>query len=162
MITPSRRDPVAPHGVVQQVRDSGGVASPVDLGAPQPGMPLDPGARFTIAEAAHVCGVSVDTVKRRLRAGALPGASRRPGDGNGTWLIPAPDLVGAGLLPAAAVADAAGLAEQRRELREVGLLRQRVAEMDAALQAAERLLCQRDEEVAFLRRLVERSLRGGA
>jgi hypothetical protein len=40
--------------------------------------------RYTRQEAAAVCGVSVDTVRRRQRAGAFPAAKLRP---DGTWTL---------------------------------------------------------------------------
>lgn len=55
-----------------------------------------------MVEAAAICGVSRDTIKRRLRAGQFPGAHRADGSGGsgtGAWLIPWVDLLVAGLGP---------------------------------------------------------------
>lgn len=51
---------------------------------------------FTIAEAANRSGVSADTVRRRLRAGAFPSAAPPDGE-SAAWLIPVGDLIAAGL-----------------------------------------------------------------
>lgn len=50
---------------------------------------------YSLRQAAELAGVSVDTVKRRLRAGDLPHA-RQLGDASHTWVVPLGDLVGAG------------------------------------------------------------------
>jgi excisionase family DNA binding protein len=51
-----------------------------------------------ISEAAERMGVSVDTIRRRLRAGELPRAARGTGS-NAPWRIPLGDLIAAGLTP---------------------------------------------------------------
>jgi predicted DNA-binding transcriptional regulator AlpA len=53
---------------------------------------------LTINEVADITGVSRDTIKRRLRSGAFPGATRRGAIGgrSAPWLIPVGDLVAAG------------------------------------------------------------------
>lgn len=53
-------------------------------------------------EAAEACDVSIDTIKRRLKAGAFPHARQVGLDRS--WVIPVRDLVDAGLLPASALA----------------------------------------------------------
>jgi hypothetical protein len=53
------------------------------------------------AEAADACNVSVDTIKRRIKAGAFPRARQVGLDRS--WVIPVSDLVDAGLLPASAL-----------------------------------------------------------
>ncbi|MGY2084858.1 helix-turn-helix domain-containing protein [Blastococcus sp. SYSU DS0539] len=53
---------------------------------------------FTLKEAAEACGVSRDTVKRRLADGQFPGAVKDDGE-SGAWRIPLVDLVQAGLEP---------------------------------------------------------------
>lgn len=62
--------------------------------------------RFAVgrAEAAELCQVSVDTIRRRLREGSFPHAWRSGTDQH--WSIPLQDLVDAGMLPPAAVATA--------------------------------------------------------
>lgn len=65
---------------------------------------------LTINEAAIVCGVSRDTIIRRMRAGAFP-RRRRDSSGrlDGRWLIPLADLRAAGLrVDAARLATIAG------------------------------------------------------
>jgi len=53
---------------------------------------------YTMREASDLCGVSVDTIKRRLRAGSFPQA-RPPADGAGAWHVSLGDLVQAGFKP---------------------------------------------------------------
>lgn len=50
---------------------------------------------YTLRQAAQLCSVSVDTIKRRLRAGDLPHA-RQLDDAAKTWVVPLGDLVAAG------------------------------------------------------------------
>lgn len=50
---------------------------------------------YTLRQAAQLCSVSVDTIKRRLRAGDLPHA-RKLDDAARTWVVPLGDLVAAG------------------------------------------------------------------
>lgn len=56
------------------------------------------GARpsWSVARAATECGISVSTIKRRLRDGKFPNATQNAG---GSWTIPIQDLIGAGLTP---------------------------------------------------------------
>ena len=51
---------------------------------------------WSITRAATECGVSVSTIKRRLREGKFPNAVQGAG---GAWTIPVQDLIGAGLNP---------------------------------------------------------------
>lgn len=50
---------------------------------------------YSLRHAAELSGVSVDTIKRRLRAGDLPHA-RKLDDPAHTWVVPLGDLVAAG------------------------------------------------------------------
>jgi flagellar motility protein MotE (MotC chaperone) len=52
---------------------------------------------FTRKQAAELCSVSTDTIKRAQKHGKLPGARPRLGCRNGTTEIPYTDLVNAGL-----------------------------------------------------------------
>jgi len=55
---------------------------------------------LTIAEAAKVCGVSISTIRRYLRAGRFPGARQEPSPvpgQPGQWRIPTEDVLGVGL-----------------------------------------------------------------
>lgn len=56
---------------------------------------------LTVKEAAQACGVSDDTIKRRLRAGQFPSAVRGPASGRrpGPWLLTVEDLAAVGLKP---------------------------------------------------------------
>lgn len=59
---------------------------------------------YSPTQAAALCGVHVDTIRRRLRENAIPGA-RRDGDAEwAPWLIPVEGLVGCGLLDSASQA----------------------------------------------------------
>lgn len=53
--------------------------------------------RWTVAQAARECGVSPDTIRRRLKADAFPNADRS--GKQGAWRIPVEDLIAAGLTP---------------------------------------------------------------
>lgn len=53
--------------------------------------------RWTVAQAARECGVSADTIRRRLKSGAFPNADRS--GKQGAWRIPVDDLIAAGLTP---------------------------------------------------------------
>ena len=50
---------------------------------------------LTVSEAARACSVDRRTIGRRLRADAFPNAHKLE---DGTWRIPVPDLIAAGLL----------------------------------------------------------------
>lgn len=63
-----------------------------------PGQPLPGTTELTRAQAAVLCGVSVDTIKRRQNEGLFPAARRVDKDQH--WLITVADLVSAGLLGA--------------------------------------------------------------
>jgi len=56
---------------------------------------------LTVKEAARACGVSDDTIKRRLRDGQFPSAVRGTDKGRrpGPWLLTVEDLAAAGLKP---------------------------------------------------------------
>ena len=45
-----------------------------------------------VDDAARVCGVSTDTIRRRLRAGEIPGAHRTSTHANAPWAIPSSAL----------------------------------------------------------------------
>lgn len=104
---------------------------------------------LTFNEAAEAAGVSRDTIKRRHRAGAFPGAER---DDRGAWRVPTAELIAAGFTlhaPGAgepervqAVPDLDELAQLRAELARV------TAERDQWRAVAEERL--RTVEVATL------------
>jgi len=109
-------------------------------------------------DAAQACKVSVDTIKRRLKAGAFPHARQVGLDR--TWVIPVRDLVDAGLLPASSLALPA-MTNAAREA--VGPRSQGAAGGQASPQLAEALaenrglraeLARAQDEIAFLRQLV--------
>lgn len=91
-------------------------------------------------DAADLCGVSVDTIRRRINAGAIPGATRlgdRPTD---RWSLPVAGLIAAGLCTQEALDErAVSLPPDLEELLT------RVAELEAELEA-ERASARRREE----------------
>jgi hypothetical protein len=105
------------------------------------------GHTFSISEAAAACGVSRDTVKRRVKAGAFPHATK---DEAGAWSIPLADLLAADLHPhAATAADVAEVVDAAREQHvvfaradqlelEVAVLRARLEAAEHARETAER------------------------
>jgi hypothetical protein len=104
---------------------------------------------LNITEAAAACGLSRDTVRRRIRSGALPGARRDP-SGSSPWLIPIRDLLAAGLDPDRAAAGRAAPPDSGDINRRLALL--------AAERAYHRAV---DEAAASLMRAVA-SAAGGA
>jgi len=54
--------------------------------------------RFSLREAADLTDKSVDTLRRRVKSGKLPGAGADEADPTGTIFIPASALIAAGLL----------------------------------------------------------------
>jgi hypothetical protein len=91
-------------------------------------------------DAADLCGVSVDTIRRRIKAGTIPGATRlgdRPTD---PWSLPVSGLIAAGLCTQEALDElAVSLPPDVEELLS------RVAELEVALEA-ERASARRRED----------------
>jgi predicted site-specific integrase-resolvase len=121
---------------------------------PLPGSIRDTAADhwFTPVEAARLCRVSLDTIRRRIRAGQIPGALRRGEAPFGEWALPRSGLEAAGLYVEAApsryvpTTSAAELTELHAE----------VARWKERAEAAERLVDELRSEIAFNRRVVER------
>ena len=113
------------------------------------------------AEAADACNVSVDTIKRRIKAGAFPRARQVGLDRS--WVIPVSDLVDAGLLPASALAlPAATQSAARAAVEQSSHV---IAPTPATAHLAEALaenrglrvaLARAEDEIAFLRDIVTR------
>lgn len=97
--------------------------------------PITPKTLFTRAEAADLCGVSVDTIKRDLREDRYPNAD----DSSGRWMIPAADLVAAGRLDAALLASAEETLTRRLESRRVQELTEQVRDLQSRLAAHEQI-----------------------
>lgn len=105
-----------------------------------------------INDAAKRCGLSPDTIRRRLRSGQFPRSFR---DEAGAWRVPLGDLVSAGLRP--------GLADQDDELgvfspadveaqrEELGELRMALAVAEARLDAAAEVTAAHESHIADLR-----------
>jgi excisionase family DNA binding protein len=96
---------------------------------------LDPDGCLGVEEAARLCGVSDETIRRRLRANRLPHAARAEGPSS-PWRIPFSDLIADGLEPQGSGDDEAVISEVTR-LRE-------------ALEASERLLAERQSRIEDL------------
>lgn len=117
------------------------------------------GTWVTQQEAAALCGVSFDTIRRYRRQNRLPRSRVRPGDG--AIEVPVADLVSAGLLdPMAAGADAGEIATRSRAERDLAAARQELAVLGARLDAAAERAARAEAEVAFLRSLVKTHGRG--
>ena len=102
--------------------------------------PAEVPTRLSPQQAADLCGVSIDTIRRRIKAGAIPGAVRlgdRPAD---PWSVPVDGLIAAGLCSQAAVDErAAALPPETEELLD------RVRFLETELEA-ERTAARRREE----------------
>lgn len=102
-----------------------------------------------IEEAARICGVSEETIRRRLRAGRLAHAQREPGP-SGAWRIPVADLMVAGLT----------LSTQQQSSgpsADVTVLQLALEHRDALLREKELRILELQEHVADLRRIITKS-----
>lgn len=126
---------------------------PVSRMTPHPGSIRDTATdpRFTPVEAARLCGVSLDTIRRRIRAGQIPGALRRGEALFGEWALPRSGLEAAGLYvetkPNRPALDAT--------TTELAGLHAEVARWQERAEAAERLVDELRSEIAFNRRILE-------
>lgn len=114
----------------------------------------------SVAQVANLCGVSLDTVRRRLRGNQLEGARSDGPLESSPRSIPVSALVKAGLC-------VEGVREQLDERLDPDLnrLASKVADINAELlaertrrEASERLLSQANSEIIHLRHTVERLL----
>lgn len=119
---------------------------------------------LTLTDAATLCKTSVDTLKRRLKSGALPGARQRPGDARATWELPLSSLVAAGLLTpdaaeqaraAVATADVVDPVARSRAEQDNVRLQHEVVELRVRCEELALRLARADDEVAHLRRVSE-------
>ncbi len=108
-------------------------------------------------EAARLCGVSLDTIRRRLRAGAFPNAARVGEDQH--WVIPVQDLLDAGLAPATPVvagpSDTGSRPDDTPAVAASPPTPVGAAEVEVEVLRAE--LARAQDEIAFLRSLVTRA-----
>jgi hypothetical protein len=93
---------------------------------------LNARSTLTLRDAATVCGVSFDTIKRDRAAGVYPNAAQ---DERGFWTIPAGDLVAAGRLDASALVVAGRTLAAARESQALRDARERIVELEALLAA---------------------------
>jgi hypothetical protein len=105
----------------------------------------------SVDEAAALCGVSDDSIRRRLRAGALKSAYVE----KGAWRIPVADLVRVGLRPKLfdddLVPELPSTKTTRSLQTEVVALREQLVRALARASAAEALAAARAEHIADLR-----------
>ena len=88
-----------------------------------------PATRVKVPEAARILGVSVDTVRRRIRSGALKATRKKTSSGH-VWMVEVP--AGFAPIPLPAEAGASELEALRREISE---LRRELRELREALRA---------------------------
>jgi len=100
------------------------------------------GQAVTIAEAASILGVSRDTVRRRLRSGALTG-EQRPGPNGTTWYVTLPTEA-----VVASIVDPRAEQPANAQAVDASTVDRLLGERDAAL---ERLIVARDDMIAELR-----------
>lgn len=105
---------------------------------------------LTQCEAARVAGCSKDTIVRARRSGRLPHARLT----DGRWMIPADDLVTAGLAPTDAISPAAD-EEDEASVEPASL---KLAQAEARVAALEDLVTRQDDELRFLRQLATETL----
>ena len=124
----------------------------------------DPGpsnvATVSVTEAAKLCGVSDDTIRRRLHADVLEGAYQDGPADAAPWRIPVPSLVAVGLCEPE-VLDELDLRLNPNIARLSNELVDTRAELLAertGREAAERAYLEAKEEVGYLRKTVDRLL----
>ena len=138
--------PVLSH---RHLRVAEGVEDNVTEAAKEPDLTTQ--GALTRSEAAALCDVSQDTIKRRLRAGAFPNARQAGVDRH--WVIPVLDLVAAGLLPAGVLkADP----PQPSESLPPPDVRTQLGQALMEIRALREALARSEDEVAFLRSIVVR------
>ena len=80
--------------------DENSIEEPLAIEAPKPssayvvGEPDSSGTTCSISEASRRSGISVSTIRRRLKDGAIPGAHKAPGPDGEEWRIPVASLPG--------------------------------------------------------------------
>lgn len=110
-------------------------------------------------EAAQLCQVSVDTIKRRLRDGRFPHARKDQHDQR--WSIPLQDLMDDGLLQQAGVDAMVALSspppaepEATRHTSNTGATDARLADAAAENRGLRAALARAEDEITFLRSLL--------
>jgi excisionase family DNA binding protein len=113
-------------------------AEPLAIEAPKPpsgfrvGEPDSSGTTLTISEASRRTGVSVSTIRRRLKAGAIPGAYKTDGPDGEEWRIPVASLDG--------LASESSKRTTSDDPEEVEELRRQVSDLRTRAEVAEALL----------------------
>lgn len=108
---------------------------------------------LTRQEAAAACGVSFDTIRRRIRA-SMPSDKRD----DGVVVVAIADLVAHGLLdPLAAGGDVSGAVAKSKAERQLGDAQQALAAADARVVLLEARIEEYRAETAFLRSLVTKA-----
>lgn len=119
---------------------------------------LDPEVKLTVNQVCELAAVRRETVIRRIKAGVMPGAIQLEGDHHRRWMIPIGDLITAGLIDPARVADPQAM---RREAEDADA-RTTLARLRAEVDGLRATLAAREQEVVFLRGLVTGENRGMA
>jgi hypothetical protein len=114
----------------------------------------DPERVVTAIEAAAMCGVSRDKIKRLCGAGAFPHSAIRPGDARGTRLIPLGDLVAAGLLDEQELAAPSELLTRSRETRQIAALLEDNHRKDQLIAAQDAHIARLEQERDWLRSML--------
>jgi hypothetical protein len=110
----------------------------------------------TRKEAAALCGVHSDTIRRDEKRGALPNVRERT---DGTTEIPVADLVAAGRLdPVAARDGVEDIAVRHRAERDLVAARQELAVANARITGLTDELARQDAEITFLRKLLQKAV----
>ena len=133
----------------RRLRVAGQVEDNVTEAANEPDLTTQ--GALTRAEAAALCDVSPDTIKRRLRAGAFPNARQAGVDRH--WMIPVLDLVASGLLPAEMIKAVPSGSQEPLTQPDV---RAQLAEALAEVRGLRAALTRAEDEIEFLRRIVIR------
>jgi hypothetical protein len=123
--------------------------------------------RVTIDQAAALTGVSRDTIKRRLRTGRLPNATRGNPHGHRDrpWLIPVSDLAAAGLplpnqpAPGGPARNTGNPDNPPRSCRHCDRLNERIDGLTALAAAQERHIDDLRTQLAHTRQLLDQHLR---
>lgn len=111
-----------------------------------------PEPTYNPVEAARLCGVSLDTIRRRIRSGKIPGATRCGEAPFGEWALPLAGLRAAGLMTRPSVETAPPIGAQPALVAE---LTAELARWRERAESAERLVEQLQSEIAFNRRVLE-------
>ena len=114
----------------------------------------------SVADAAKLAEVSVDTIRRRIRAGEFKKAWRDHDHESSPWNIPVHDLIDAGMCPASVLdeLDERLDPDLHRLANQIIDLKAELSTERTKLETTERLLAHASSEVSYLRGLVDQML----